>query len=198
MPPTKIWKTGKATVEGDPLTTIFHGQSSVVGIRDEIASSFQLAAKIGEDSPMVEPRRHDMNLFPGAKVLDEFQSGAKRSRLLEDFRMSYDSQATAESQVGDRYAGGLGKCPVHPRNQLGVALGVLAVRVYEHVHIQEDHRPSIASSRLAEEPRSTPGRTPDPLKVFRGRPGEDRADFGCAAREARSASSITSPIEQFR
>jgi hypothetical protein len=50
---------------------------------------------------------------------------------------------------------------------------------------------------LVDEVRSTPGRKPVPLNVFKGRAVAERADFGRATREVRNASSITSPMEQF-
>ena len=194
MPPTEVWKPGKAPVKRNPIAAEFHRESRVIGVRDKIASSFNFAAELREYPPMVQSRSQDMYIFPRAKIFDEFQGNCERRRFLEDFRMGNNPKAPAENQIGDCHAGRIGKRLSQPRLQFRVPFGILAVNVNEHVHVEQNHRPSIASRILADEARSTPGCTPDPLNVFKGRTAADLADFGREASEARNASSIVSVV----
>jgi len=88
----------------NPRSRVSHSQPSsiarggVKSVRHKIAPRVSSTAEIHEDFPVSSSRPQKMHLVAGTKIVDEFKCLSQRSRLLEDFRMRDDPQATAQGQ----------------------------------------------------------------------------------------------------
>ena len=98
-----------------------------------------------------------MHLLAGTKIVDEFKRLSQWCRLPEDFRMRDDPQATAQGQFRDRYSRRLAQGRFQPGFDFVVMLCVFAMCRDQNIHVQQNHRDSIASSIADDELRSIPG-----------------------------------------
>jgi hypothetical protein len=129
MPPLKPRKSSKTAVERNPLTAQFQCKSRVVGIGNKIAAGLRFAAESSEDTPVVRPRSKHANLFAHPKILEKFQRSLKRGWHFKNFWVSYHAQAAAQHQLRNRHARRRLKLRFKPSFDLGMAIGVLPVRV---------------------------------------------------------------------
>ena len=157
MPPTKPGKAGIVAIGGDPLNAVLDGQRCVVGIGNEIPSGICLPAEVKENRPVPGAGSKDRH---AGMIPEHAYIRCRRVRRrwgIEDLGMSEHPQAAAQGEF--RHAAAVhGIEPLlEPRAILRVPRCILPVSVHDHVHVEQDHRSSMTSSRLAESSRSTPG-----------------------------------------
>jgi len=73
MSPSQSGKTVETAISTQPFATGFHGKCSVVGIGNEIAPGFHLAAELGENLPMSGTWRKKVNRLARPKILYKIQ-----------------------------------------------------------------------------------------------------------------------------
>lgn len=98
-----------------------------------------------------------MHLFTRTKVFHEIEGLSQWRRFFENLRVRNNAQAAAQGEFRHGNSSGIAKSRFQPRLDFAMLIGIHAVRADQNVHIQENHRDSIASTRAAEELRSIPG-----------------------------------------
>ena len=150
----------------------------MVGIRRQVSAGAGLSAKLDKNPPMIRPGLEDLHFLPRAKIFDKRKGGGKGCGGSVNFGMGDNPQTAAQNKLGHGEARSIPQGRFQPIGNFTMLVRVHPVQVYEDIHIQKNHLPSIASSRSADESISTPESKPSPLNVLNGRGGAAHAPLG--------------------
>ena len=98
MTPLQAGESRKATIKSQPFAAKLNRQRGVERVWHKITARVSSTAEIGEDSPVSGSGPQKMHFLARTKIIDEFKRLSQWSRLLKDFWMRDDPQATAQGQ----------------------------------------------------------------------------------------------------
>ena len=106
---------------------------------------------------MSRARPEKMHLFPRTKVFHKIDRLRQWRRFFENLWMRDHPQAAAQSKFRDRYSRPFAQHEFQSAFNFPVMVRVSAMRRHQNIHVQQNHRDSIASRSADDELRSIPG-----------------------------------------